>query len=440
MDMEVIKELFKLVSSLDYDWNGNENSRTNLVRFLTNNQELISDGYIKTAYDCVAQYDEVKLHLLRHQLISEILVEENKEKRKYFVFKHTSPNGKVYIGITCCESVELRWYGGWGYRQNHAFYEDIKKFGWENIVHEILYQDLSPKDARRIEVELIEQYKAMDPRYGYNLDDGGRITTTPYIWKTWTYDIHYQDRAKRRPFKVIVDTNDLKKFEKYVSKFSGEIIACIPMDEFADQYFVVASNPSYKEKQVRETIKQYFDNNGGSLNVEYLYGAVDGLPFEMDAVNQKLIVRLYVIDKRDYKLENVLEDLQKVLNVKRKIACVEHDFSDLIRDFGTFTFFYPVFELYEGRGQVGRCKQIIFEIRTKEQGHNTPHIHAHYENENISISLVDFTILAGNIPSKQKNLAVRWVEEHIDFLRSKWNEYHRYTIPVLGGKCSESID
>lgn len=314
MEIEIIKELFKLVSSLDHDWNGNENSRANLVRFLTKSQELIADRYVEAAYDCVAQYDEVKLHLLRYQLINEILVEENKEKRKYFVYKHTVPNGKVYIGITCCESVELRWFGGWGYSQNYAFYEDIKKYGWENIAHEILYQDLTPKDARKIEIELIRQYNSTDSQYGYNLDDGGRISTTPYIWKTWSYDTNYQVGAKRRPFKVIVNTSDLKKFEKYVSKFEGEIIIRTPMDEFVDQYFVVASNPSYKEKQIREAIRQHFEKNASPIQVEYLYGAVDDLPFEMDEEHKKLTVRLFVVDKRDYKLEKVMEDLKCILN------------------------------------------------------------------------------------------------------------------------------
>ena len=314
MEIEIIKELFKLVSSLDHDWNGNENSRANLVRFLTKSQELIADRYVEAAYDCVAQYDEVKLHLLRYQLINEILVEENKEKRKYFVYKHTVPNGKVYIGITCCESVELRWFGGWGYSQNDAFYEDIKKYGWENIAHEILYQDLTPKDARKIEIELIRQYNSTDSQYGYNLDDGGRISTTPYIWKTWSYDTNYQVGAKRRPFKVIVNTSDLKKFEKYVSKFEGEIITRTPMDEFVDQYFVVASNPSYKEKQIREAIRQHFEKNASPIQVEYLYGAVDDLPFEMDEEHKKLTVRLFVVDKRDYKLEKVMEDLKCILN------------------------------------------------------------------------------------------------------------------------------
>ena len=318
MDTEIIKELFKLVSSLDHDWNGNDNTKNNLVRFLTKNQEHIADSYVEAAYDCIAQYDEVKLHLLRHQLINEILVEENKEKRKYFVYKHTVPNGKVYIGITCSKSVELRWFGGMGYSQNHAFYEDIKKYGWDNILHEILYHDLSPKEARNIEIELIKQYNATDSRYGYNLDDGGRISTTPYIWKTWTYDANYQVGAKRRPFKVIVDAKDLKKFKEYASHFDGEIIVCTQMDEFADQYFVIASNPSYKEKQIREAIKQYFDKKDSTINVEYLYGAIDGLPFEMDVEKQKLVVRLYAVDKKDYKLERVLEDLYAVLNFRKE--------------------------------------------------------------------------------------------------------------------------
>ena len=32
-----------------------------------------------------------------------------------------------------------------------------------------------------------------------------------------------------------------------------------------------------------------------------MYGATDGLPFEIDTKNQKFIIRLYAIDKKDYK-------------------------------------------------------------------------------------------------------------------------------------------
>ena len=114
--------------------------------------------------------------------------------------------------------------------------------------------------------------------------------------------------------------------------------------------------------------------------------------------------------------------------------CIEHRGFELMMDFGSISFFYDLFGLCEQRGQVGKVKQIVFEIRTKEQGHNTPHLHAHYEDENISISLVDFSVLAGNIPVKQQKLAIEWTKENIEKLRQKWNEYHRYTIPIVGGK------
>ena len=113
---------------------------------------------------------------------------------------------------------------------------------------------------------------------------------------------------------------------------------------------------------------------------------------------------------------------------------IKHNFSDIIKDFGSLDFFYPVFGLCNTRAKVGCKKQITFEIRTKEQGHNIPHIHAWYENENISISLVDYSVLAGNIPQKQVNIAVEWTKNNIDMLRMKWNEYHCYNIPVFGDK------
>ncbi len=50
------------------------------------------------------------------------------------------------------------------------------------------------------------------------------------------------------------------------------------------------------------------------------------------------------------------------------------------------------------RDTVERTHGIRFEIRPKEQGHNVPHCHTSYGGQNISISLVDCSVLAGNIP------------------------------------------
>lgn len=83
-------------------------------------------------------------------------------------------------------------------------------------------------------------------------------------------------------------------------------------------------------------------------------------------------------------------------------------------------FFKSVFELLEIRGVVGGHKGIKFVVHTND--HNPPHVHAKYDNYEISISLIDFSVLAGNIPKKNKNIAIRWVKEHREYLLEYWSE------------------
>lgn len=101
-------------------------------------------------------------------------MKENKnEERNYVVYKHTSPNGKCYIGITCQNPPTKRWMNGRGYKYNEYFSRAISKYGWGNFLHEILIQDLTQQEAEEKEVELIAYYKSSDRKFGYNLDLGG---------------------------------------------------------------------------------------------------------------------------------------------------------------------------------------------------------------------------------------------------------------------------
>ncbi len=65
---------------------------------------------------------------------------------EYCVYKHTSPNGKVYIGITRQNPIK-RWMNGKGYAHNTHFYNAILKYGWSNFRHEILFTGLTREDA-----------------------------------------------------------------------------------------------------------------------------------------------------------------------------------------------------------------------------------------------------------------------------------------------------
>ena len=81
---------------------------------------------------------------------------------------------------------------------------------------------------------------------------------------------------------------------------------------------------------------------------------------------------------------------------------------------------------------------IVIEIRNKEDGHSTPHIHAHYQGDNISISLIDCSVLAGNIPRKNQKIALDWVKNNLDELRTKWENKHGIIIfPDMNAKIPE---
>ncbi|MGA4517420.1 NUMOD1 domain-containing DNA-binding protein [Solibacillus silvestris] len=100
----------------------------------------------------------------------------------YCVYKHTTPNGKIYIGITG-KKASQRWANGIsGYANNKHFLNAIKKYGWNNIKHEILFEGLTKEEACRKETELILKFKSNNPEYGYNLSSGGECHTLGCKW------------------------------------------------------------------------------------------------------------------------------------------------------------------------------------------------------------------------------------------------------------------
>lgn len=90
----------------------------------------------------------------------------------YCVYKHTSPSGKVYIGITG-RSPKMRWHNGGGYARNTYFWRAIQKYGWDNFSHDILFDGLTEEEAKEKEIELIREYDSANPLHGYNKTLGG---------------------------------------------------------------------------------------------------------------------------------------------------------------------------------------------------------------------------------------------------------------------------
>lgn len=112
--------------------------------------------------------------------------DEVQEGSDYTVYRHISPCGRVYVGIT-----RLRLYYRWkhcgiGYKRCKLFYRAIQKYGWDNFIHEIVLSGISKTEAIYTEKYLVKWYKIHG--LSYNITDGGEGTV----------GFHMPDTAKAR--------------------------------------------------------------------------------------------------------------------------------------------------------------------------------------------------------------------------------------------------
>lgn len=136
----------------------------------------------------------------------------------YTVYKHVL-NGKIYIGITRQEP-KKRWLYGLGYKECPRFYNAIKKYGWQNVEHEILFTGLTKEQAEQKEIELIAFYKSNDRRYGYNIDNGGNCAGK--CSEDHKKKVSEKTKGKNNPFYGKRHTQETKeKISKNHADFKG---------------------------------------------------------------------------------------------------------------------------------------------------------------------------------------------------------------------------
>lgn len=87
------------------------------------------------------------------------------------LYIHLFPNGKVYVGITS-QTLNRRWRSGYGY-MGQPVYNAILKYGWKNIKHIVLFEDLSKEEAEKLEKYYIKKFNSLSHKNGYNVSSGG---------------------------------------------------------------------------------------------------------------------------------------------------------------------------------------------------------------------------------------------------------------------------
>lgn len=143
---------------------------------------------------------------------------------------HTTPSGKRYIGITSV-SPEQRWQGGISGYKGQVFENAIKKYGCENIKHEVLYTNLTKEEASLKERKLIAKYRTTESNHGYNVSSGGISDKSFSEYTKQQMSINHADvsgNKNPRARKVIcLETNEIFETIKEASEKYNVDRSCI---------------------------------------------------------------------------------------------------------------------------------------------------------------------------------------------------------------------
>lgn len=63
---------------------------------------------------------------------------------------------------------------------------------------------------------------------------------------------------------------------------------------------------------------------------------------------------------------------------------------------------------------------IVYMYFFDDERHKQPHIHARYQGQEASFSIIDGTVLAGEIPASKTKLVQAWIEIHREALLADW--------------------
>lgn len=155
----------------------------------------------------------------------------------YCVYEHITPSNKRYIGITK-QSPEKRWKNGKGYELCTAFNRAIKKYGWENITHNIIASSLTKDEACKLEQHYIALYDTANPQHGYNLTSGGENYTPNDEWR---------NRASKAHLDYYSNNPDAKaKISKRQTGKTASVSTRAKMSESRKKY--IAMHPEVRER------------------------------------------------------------------------------------------------------------------------------------------------------------------------------------------------
>ena len=163
----------------------------------------------------------------------------------YTVYRHTTPSGKSYIGITK-NSIRKRIYGG--YHHNKYLTAAIKKYGWQNIETEIIAEGVSLDEANLLETYYIASFETQDHTKGYNIADGG------LSWNSRSDEVRMKLSAKARGRKLAPMGEETKRKIMMANK-RRKRVECMETGEIFDSIGEAARKKKIERGDISRCIK-----------------------------------------------------------------------------------------------------------------------------------------------------------------------------------------
>lgn len=177
----------------------------------------------------------------------------NDDDKVFSVYKHTAPNGKVYIGITR-QNASRRWQNGYGYKTQKYFYKAITKYGWDSFKHEVLETSLTEKEACEKEQFYIKKFKSNDPHYGYNITQGGDTSTNkvqPVLLCMNGVPIHFFESITATADEFELTSPAIRKYIESPTDYAGYSFRKLPkmkLYDITDEMYDINTSDNDLEK------------------------------------------------------------------------------------------------------------------------------------------------------------------------------------------------
>lgn len=136
---------------------------------------------------------------------------------KEFIYKLSSPNGKVYIGRTKNFDGRMSEHKHIALKNksNYALYKAIRKYGWDNFTKEIICE-VDSKTAQKVEEEFILAYNSVKKGYNNTYAGGGGnvFTNNPELLNKLKNTLSKKYSGNKNPMFGKNHSNSSKQLQK----------------------------------------------------------------------------------------------------------------------------------------------------------------------------------------------------------------------------------